>query len=277
MKTALFKSRGATTGLRADWEEMVFRGRNRAYGAYVLRKKYEGDTLKAFTIVLGLLVFVTILHVNLRGKVDDVIIICGPPEFKPDPELAKLADKLVPPIIKGDPAPKLKTKPEVPTYKTVKQEEEAPKPKEEPKQDAQQVYTAENGTGTGELPGDPHGDPNGLPDGTGTDPSSADKLPGMFEFFDGKLPEALNMKAFSKRVGYPPLAKEAGIQGKVLIRALVDTNGTVMQHVVIRNPHNVLTTEVEKHLGMLKFSPGVASNQRKVRVWVNLPVDFRLK
>ncbi|MCS7152635.1 MAG: energy transducer TonB [Bacteroidia bacterium] len=36
-----------------------------------------------------------------------------------------------------------------------------------------------------------------------------------------KEPVATNLEEIKRRIGYPPLAKEAGIQGKVIVRVLV--------------------------------------------------------
>lgn len=282
MKPLLKPQRTAAISLRADWDELVFRGRNHAYGAYTLRKAYEQNTLKAFGISVGLLMLLMFLHFQLRGNPGTTEPTVHRPKYQPDEKVIEIAGRLAPPIMRGTPAPRRNTPSEMPRYQVVQNEPKPePKPAEEPKPETQPEYTAENGTGAGELPGDPNGSDTGTPDGvvggTGTKPGTDADMPNPTDFFNGQEPVVLNMKEFSRRVGYPPLAKEATIQGKVVMRVLVDTNGTIMRHLVLRNPHETLTREVERNLGILRFKPGQASNQRKVRVWVNLPVDFRLK
>lgn len=89
-----------------------------------------------------------------------------------------------------------------------------------------------------------------------------------------KDPQCLNCEEIRKRIGYPPLAKEAGIQGKVIVRLLIDQNGQYRRHIVLRSPHKLLTEAVERELPSLEFSPGIQA-ERPVSVWVTLAFDFR--
>lgn len=91
-----------------------------------------------------------------------------------------------------------------------------------------------------------------------------------------KEPQPTNMDEIKKRIAYPPLAKEAGIQGKVIVRVLVDKEGRYKRHIVLRSPHKLLTEAVEKELPNLTFIPGL-SNGQPIKVWVTIPFDFNLK
>ncbi len=87
----------------------------------------------------------------------------------------------------------------------------------------------------------------------------------------------LNMSEFSKKVDYPLLAKEGGIQGKVLFKIFVDIDGNYVQHQVLYSPHPLLLAETEKHISILKFVPGIGLDGKPTPSWVRVPVDFHLK
>lgn len=89
-----------------------------------------------------------------------------------------------------------------------------------------------------------------------------------------KEPQPTNIDDIKKRIGYPPRAKEAGIQGKVIVRVLVGENGRYERHVVLRSPHEVLTEAVESELPYLQFSPGIQAG-KPIKVWVTIPFDFQ--
>ncbi|MCS6894717.1 MAG: TonB family protein [Bacteroidia bacterium] len=91
-----------------------------------------------------------------------------------------------------------------------------------------------------------------------------------------KGPVPTNMDDIKKRIVYPPLAKEANIQGKVIVRVLVGKEGRYERHIVLRSPHKLLTEAVEKELPNLSFTPGIKDG-KPVKVWVTIPFDFSLK
>lgn len=108
------------------------------------------------------------------------------------------------------------------------------------------------------------------------DATAEDLVPDPTDFVAvEKEPQPLNYEEVRKRIGYPLLAKEAGIQGKVIVRVLVNKNGKYEKHIVLRSPHKMLTEAVERELPNLEFSPGIQAG-RPVRVWVTTVFDFQL-
>ncbi len=91
-----------------------------------------------------------------------------------------------------------------------------------------------------------------------------------------KEPQPINIDEIKKRIGHPPAAKEAGIQGKVIVRVLVGKNGKYERHIVIKSPHKILTEAVEKELPNLEFTPGIQAG-KPIKVWVTIPFDFQLR
>lgn len=77
---------------------------------------------------------------------------------------------------------------------------------------------------------------------------------------------------------YPPLAREAGIEGTVLIKALVDKEGRVRDAVIFKASGSSAGFE-EAALEVIykvEFKPAISNNQ-PVAVWVVYPIRFSLK
>ncbi|MGB8658501.1 MAG: TonB family protein [Candidatus Zixiibacteriota bacterium] len=77
---------------------------------------------------------------------------------------------------------------------------------------------------------------------------------------------------------YPPLARQAGIEGTVWIKALVDKNGDVRDAFVFKPSGTSLGFEEEAKQGAfkIKYKPAI-SNHQPVAVWVVYAVCFKLK
>jgi TonB family protein len=77
---------------------------------------------------------------------------------------------------------------------------------------------------------------------------------------------------------YPPLAKQASIDGTVCIKALVDKNGNVRDAFVFKASGCNLGFEKEALEGAfeIKYKPAISNNE-PVAVWVVYPVCFELK
>lgn len=267
--------------IKADLDELVFRARNRDYGSYQLRKNYRRFTVIAF--IAGALSFVFLMYlpriVELLKSDEEAVTkkrqvtyaeLAAPPDINEK-------DKPPPPPPEKMPPPPVKAQVKFIPPTVVK--DEKAKPEETIVNiDTFKKTNVEAGSKTVE------GDPNaisliGEEEGVGDAPVEIreDKEPTATEFIAvEKEPQPVNMDEFRRKVGYPPLAKEAQIQGKVIMRVLVDKDGNYVKHIILRNPHPILTSEVEKNVKMLKFVPAVQAG-KPIKVWVNLPVDFKLK
>lgn len=78
------------------------------------------------------------------------------------------------------------------------------------------------------------------------------------------------MVEYRRSIAYPDSAFRAEITGKVILRVLVDTLGNVVEHLVMKDPHPLLTAATVKALPVLRFSPGMLKG-RKVSAWHTLP------
>ena len=88
--------------------------------------------------------------------------------------------------------------------------------------------------------------------------------------------EALT-KYLSSNIKYPPMACENNIQGKVIVQFIVDKTGNVGEVKVVRSVDKDLDKEAVRVCKSLpKFIPG-RQNGQAVSVWYTLPVSFRLQ
>lgn len=75
---------------------------------------------------------------------------------------------------------------------------------------------------------------------------------------------------------YPPLARQAGVQGRVVVKALIDIDGSVMEVTVLDPSGNQMLDEAALAAARKwKFSPA-KQRDKFVRVYVSIPFNFRL-
>jgi len=86
-------------------------------------------------------------------------------------------------------------------------------------------------------------------------------------------PRPLNMADFKRSIQYPEEARNAGIEGKVILKVLIDTFGKVSDNILLKSPHPLLTAEVIRQLPMLRFSPAIEKG-KPIQFWVVVPVSF---
>jgi protein TonB len=104
--------------------------------------------------------------------------------------------------------------------------------------------------------------------------------PDMFEFFEGENPD-FDLAELQRMVVYPELAKRAGIEGKVVIMALVSTDGTVVRDSIVQSDSDMLNQAAKDALYKLsdsgQISPGISSDGEPARAWLTIPITFRLR
>ena len=89
--------------------------------------------------------------------------------------------------------------------------------------------------------------------------------------------EAALMKYFKSHILYPYLAAEDEVQGRVVVRFIVDETGKVSNATVIHSADYYLDREVVRACKELpKFIPG-RHNGQAVSVWYTLPVTFSIR
>lgn len=74
---------------------------------------------------------------------------------------------------------------------------------------------------------------------------------------------------------YPELARKAGIEGRVTVKVLINTKGDV-ERVELVKGHPMLNDAAIEAAKRWKFTPP-KQRDRFVKVWMNIPIDFKLK
>ncbi len=75
---------------------------------------------------------------------------------------------------------------------------------------------------------------------------------------------------------YPQIAKQAGIEGTVVLQLLIDTDGRVLKTKVLKSITPDIDEAAMKAAYATIFYPA-KQRDKPVRVWVSLPVIFKLK
>ena len=90
-----------------------------------------------------------------------------------------------------------------------------------------------------------------------------------------KAPECVNLSQVRASMQYPEVAREAGIEGRVTVKVLVNESGSVSKVGSVSGP-DAFHDEVREKAMDLQFTPGL-QNGKPVKVWVTVPFNFKLK
>ncbi len=83
------------------------------------------------------------------------------------------------------------------------------------------------------------------------------------------------MEAIQSKVVYPPEAKEKNIQGKVLVKLLVDEKGNLEGTEIVQSAGKLLDMAAIDAVGKVKFTPGYKDG-KAVKSGVIIPILFKL-
>lgn len=265
----------------ADLDEIVFEGREQAYGAYDLRRRYRQNLSRALWIVIVAFLLATVMPkvvawaqpqptVDVEGNrwpARDVAIIHGSicpidwDEFHRI--LSSLEHPNVPKAIFLAPNP-------VPEDQLAASED---------------VFSLENLLEGTTISFDQVGEPVEDYPWEEMDQEMADAMEGsgkeegvggwQQDSLCTLAPVPINLHELKLMIGYPPEAYRERIEGRVVVRVKVGPKGEYLEHQVLKDPHPILTNEVTKHLKELRFSPGIQSG-RPITAWITIPIRFHL-
>ena len=84
------------------------------------------------------------------------------------------------------------------------------------------------------------------------------------------------MKWLAENLKYPSICQEQGVQGRVVVKFVVNRDGSIVDVEIVRSPDPNLSKEAERVVKMMpKWQPARQGN-KAVRSRFNLPVMFRL-
>lgn len=266
----------------ADMDEMVFENRERRYGAYYLRKRYPKVLL--YSVLIACLIFsliplsAVIQSALAAGKGEKVAmakeVVINMADLPPPP-----------PIDENEPPPPPPPNLPPPQVKTVAFKIPEPTPEEELDPEEEQTIVEQEELKEAPVIGleDKEGSEDatllleGDISGEGDLPEVVvEKEPDVNAFIVvEEEPKPVNMGEVQKSIGYPQVARDAGISGNVVVRVLVGKDGTYTRHRVLNGVHPVLEKAVEKELPRLRFTPAIQGG-KPIPFWVNIPFVFKL-
>jgi protein TonB len=265
---------------KSEWLELVFAGRNKAYGAYELRQHNSLTTLKA--LITGSLLIIS----GISGPFIYSKFIDNLPQsnlIKDDPKIQVVQLSVLPRIKppEGSKIPRQEIV-KMPTRKFVSLiVGPAPEVTDEMPsvQDLKDLSIAQ-GTVEGQaVDGVSNSHATGV-NGQGAEViSTEDKVVNM-EMLESYPEFPGGQAAFSKFIGrnlrYPNNARENQISGRVFLSFIIEKDGTLSNIKILREIGGGCEEEA---IRVLKKSPAWSSgiqNGRKVRVQYTMPINFQL-
>ncbi len=268
------------------WVDLVFEGKNQAYGAYQLRKGTGKRNVMALAVVISTIVAVFViayLNIQIQNAMKQDVAI------ETDVELSKLAQKKEAKVERKEPIQKIEVEQRVVekvkssvkfTAPEIKKDEDV-KPEDEIKSQDELAKT-NTAIGTFDVKGNDEAEGEVLK----AKEVIADEKPKEEEskVFDvvEQMPEfpggvAALMQWINNNIKYPAIAEENGIQGRVVCTFVVERDGSVTDIKVVRSVDPSLDREAIRVLNkMPRWNPG-KQNGAAVRVKYTMPVTFRLQ
>jgi protein TonB len=246
-----------------DLNDLAFSGRNRAYGSFVLRKKYPRFLLISFILsVLSLLLLILIPFCiyYFRGPELDFSadgLFSVEYTFIPSPEedLSSLAKSLARPL--------------PPPEEEVPQVVDSTPPVQKPPEDVRQVENTD-------IKPDSSGTSKGnSSDGTGSsDATGIYTTLDVYPRFPGGTQAFLNF--LRTNVRYPSISLKSGIQGEVLVLFIVEADGSISNVSVNRGIGKECDDEAARVIkSMPRWEPGRRYG-KSVKVLVRIPIVFKI-
>ena len=271
--------------ISSDWVDLVFEGRNKAYGAYRLRKSTTKRNILAMVAVVLLLIvaFIILTVTNFvdeqRAKVamTQVAELTNYDQPKKKAEVKQKKVEVEPERVVERVKSSIKF-----TAPVIKKDEEV-KPDEELKtQD--ELMSTKTAIGTLDVKGndDANGEILKAKDVIAEpEPPKHEEENKVFDIVEQQPlfpggPAAL-MKYLSENTKYPVVAQENGVQGRVTVQFVVEKDGSISDVHVLRGVDPSLDKEAVRVVkSMPRWTPG-KQNGINVRVNYRVPVLFRLQ
>jgi periplasmic protein TonB len=266
-----------TITMNYDLNEIIFRNKNRDYGAYNLRKFYKKYLAIALVISIvffslltaGPMIYAKLLpeetHTEIVRKVVSISNLAPPPSIENKEEVVEVVQ--APPPLKST----IKFLPPV-----VKPDEQV---KEEYIPTVQELHNVDPGTTT--QAGVAGGYDYSLLEVEQPAEEIIEKKEEPFNFvqempsYPGGNRELL--KFISENMEYPEIARRAGVSGRVIVRCIVEKDGSLSDIEIVKGIGAGCDEEAVRVCGIIpKWNPG-RQNTRPVRVRLMIPFQFILR
>jgi protein TonB len=251
-----------------NFDDLLFKSRNKAYGAYQLRKKYNsvliGGIILGSLIMCSFVIIAFILNQNndriLRGGIKYVqvqmqnfetppeeILVPPPP---PPPEIVRIPEtvKYIPPVVVDT------ILPSQPTLST------------------NDEFMAQTPSETTPVTGTGNGDETFMGDGGLGGDEAFFQVEIMPSFKGGDISKFREW--VGKRTNYPQAAIDKKIRGTVHLTFIVEKDGSVSSVTIVKGVDPLLDVEAVKAISESpKWTPGLQRGQ-PVRVRFSIPLNF---
>ena len=267
-----------------SWTDLVLEGKNKEYGAYVLRKETGKRNVKALIwVLIGIAAIFALAYANLAIQ----NAIKQNASIDTDVELSKLAQKKEAKVERKEPVKveveqkvveKVKSSVKFTAPEIKKDDEVKPEDEIKSQDDLSKTNTA---IGTFDVKGNDEAEGEVLKaKEVVIDEKPKEEETKVFDVVE-QMPsfpggDAELMKFLHDHMKYPVIAEENGIQGRVVCTFVVERDGSITDVKVVKSVDPSLDKEAIRVLkSMPKWIPG-KQNGSAVRVKYTLPVTFRL-
>ena len=266
------------------WVDLVFEGKNQAYGAYQLRKNTGIRNLKALAVMFAAFIIIAAV-VYAKVSIENYIASQNA-AIETDVELQSLAEKKEVKQEKPD-DPQIE-KIEVERVKSsvaftvpeIKKDNEVKEDQEMKSQDdlaetntAIGAFTVEGNDETAEVK---HVEEKiAEPEPVKEEETKVFDVVEQMPSFPGG--QSALLQYLSSNIKYPVVAEENGVQGRVIVTFVVEKDGSITDVRVVKSVDPSLDKEAQRVVkSMPKWIPG-KQNGSAVRVKYTVPVTFRLQ
>ena len=268
-----------------NWTDLVFEGKNKEYGAYVLRRDTGKRNVKALIwVMIGIALIFGIAYANLAIQ----NAMKQNAAIETDVELSKLAQKKEAKVERKEPikveveqkvVEKVKSSVKFTAPEIKKDDEVKPEDEIKSQDDLSKTNTA---IGTFDVKGNDEAEGEVLKaKEVVVDEKPKEEETKVFDVVE-QMPsfpggDAELMKFLNTHIKYPVVAEENGIQGRVVATFVVERDGSISDVKVIKSVDPSLDKEAIRVLkSMPKWIPG-KQNGSAVRVKYTVPVTFKLQ
>ena len=266
-----------------SWVDLVFEGKNQAYGAYRLRKntgKRNFWSLVTVILAIAAIFLIVIAKVAIENAMPKKVAITT------DVELSQLAKKKEAKVERKEPVKvemeqkvveKVKSSVKF-TAPVIKKDEDVA-PEDELKSQDELAKTAVaigsfDVKGNDEAAGEVLKAKEVIAQEAPVEENVFDVVEQMPQFPGG---DAALFEYLSTHIKYPTIAEENGVQGRVIVTFVVERDGSITDVKVVKSVDPSLDKEASRVVqGMPKWIPG-KQNGAPVRVKYTVPVTFRLQ
>ena len=268
-----------------NWTDLVFEGKNKEYGAYVLRRDTGKRNVKALVwVMIGIALIFAIAYANLAIQ----NAMKQNATIDTDVELSKLAQKKEAKVERKEPVKveveqkvveKVKSSVKFTAPENKNDDEVKPEDEIQSQDDHSKTNTA---IGTFDVKGNDEAEGEVLKaKEVVVDEKPKEEETKVFDVVE-QMPsfpggDTELMKFLHDHMKYPAVAEENGIQGRVICTFVVERDGSITDVKVIKSVDPSLDKEAIRVLkSMPKWIPG-KQNGSAVRVKYTVPVTFRLQ